>query len=200
MFLTRRPAAAFVERFLDAQAASALSYAPVGLSALRPPGFAVDHQRVLLGTGPEAFAAARAALRAWTMFRLGWVRLYPPGAPIDVGTNVAVLAHHLGFWSLNACRVVLSDADTDTRLGFAYGTLADHVERGEELFAVELDPRDGRVWYELRAVSRPGALLARLGYPLARRLQARFRRDSARAMRAAVPAAAEAPSRPRHQP
>ncbi|HKB38190.1 MAG TPA: DUF1990 family protein [Gemmataceae bacterium] len=36
------------------------------------------------------------------------------------------------------------------------------------------------------AFSRPQQLLARLGYPLARRLQKRFARDSAAAMQKAV--------------
>ena len=95
---------------------------------------------------------------------------------------------YLGCWSLHACRVVERLPTSPDRLvhGFAYGTLHANAERGEELFAVELDVADGSVWYRIRAVSRPHAVVARLGYPLARRLQRRFRQDSGRAMRAAV--------------
>jgi uncharacterized protein (UPF0548 family) len=57
-----------------------------------------------------------------------------------------------------------------------------HAECGEEMFQVSLEPQTGAVSYSIRAVSRPRALLARLGYPVTRSFQARFRRDSAAAM------------------
>jgi hypothetical protein len=41
------------------------------------------------------------------------------------------------------------------------------------------------VWYDLYAFSRPGHFVARLGYPLGRRLQRRFARESKQAMLAA---------------
>jgi hypothetical protein len=72
------------------------------------------------------------------------------------------------------------------RFGFAYGTLADHPERGEERFVVEWHEWDDSVWYDLCAVSRPAHWLARLGYPYTRWEQARFRRLSAAAMQNAV--------------
>jgi uncharacterized protein (UPF0548 family) len=198
MFLIRRPAPEEIDRFLARQEQAKLSYEPVGLALQSPPGFTVDFQRVQIGRGAAVFAAARDALFSWRGFRLGWLELHPPGAPVVEGTNVAVLAHHLGLWSLNACRVTFRLAETPEagaraagapeagRAGCAYGTLEEHAECGEELFAVELDPADGSVWYEIRAVARPCALLARLGYPMTRRFQARFRRDSAAAMKAAV--------------
>jgi len=101
---------------------------------------------------------------------------------------VAILVRHLGFWSLNACRVVERLPTSAHRRvhGFSYGTLDEHAERGEELFAVELEPADGSVWYRIRAVSRPRSLVARLGYPLSRRLQRRFREDSGWSMAVAV--------------
>jgi uncharacterized protein (UPF0548 family) len=106
---------------------------------------------------------------------------------IELGTNLASVIHHLGFWSLQPTRVVVLLPPAERRLGFAYGTLRGHAECGEELFAVEMDDA-GAVWYEIRSVSRPAAALARLAYPYTRWLQARFRRDSLRAMRAAVSA------------
>jgi uncharacterized protein (UPF0548 family) len=150
----------------------------------------VDHTRTLLGTGEEAYASAVAALRRWVMFRIGWVELYSPEAPIEVGATVAVLAR-IGIWWLNAARIVyvFDEQGSVRRFGFAYGTLPDHVERGEERFSVEC-LSDGSVWYDLLAFSTPSHPLARAGYPLARRLQKRFARDSARAMIAAVSASA----------
>jgi uncharacterized protein (UPF0548 family) len=69
---------------------------------------------------------------------------------------------------------------------FSYGTLVNHAERGEELFEVALDAGTGEVTYRIRAASQPRAVLARLGYPLARMLQARCRRESAEAMQRAL--------------
>ena len=79
-------------------------------------------------------------------------------------------------------RVVYQLEESPARFGFAYGTLPNHGEEGEEIFEVGFDPDSGDVTYNLRAASRPRAALARIGYPIVRALQARFRRDSARRM------------------
>jgi uncharacterized protein (UPF0548 family) len=123
------------------------------------------------------------------MFDLPWVRLCWPDAPIGSGAAVAVLVSHLGFWSLNACRIVylVEEHGEVERYGFAYGTLIEHAERGEERFTVGFHADDQSVWYDLFAFSRPSAL-ARLGYPITRTLQKRFARDSKLAMRRAVKA------------
>jgi uncharacterized protein (UPF0548 family) len=122
------------------------------------------------------------------MFDLGWCRVYPPDAAVEEGTTVAVVIKHFGFWSLNACRIVyvLEEQGDIQRYGFAYGTLPEHGEVGEERFSVEWDRRDGAVWYDLYAFSHPGQLLARVGYPLTRLLQRRFARDSKAVMVRAV--------------
>jgi uncharacterized protein (UPF0548 family) len=119
---------------------------------------------------------------------VSWAEPYPTAPTPAVGCEVAIVARHLGFWSVNTCRVVrrFPNSDGDARYGFAYGTLADHVERGEELFVIELDAADGTVWYQIRAVSKPRARLAQIGYPISRSLQARFRQDSSWAMADAV--------------
>ena len=72
------------------------------------------------------------------------------------------------------------------RFGFAYGTLPDHVESGEERFLIEWDQVGGAVWYDILAFSRPHHLLARLGYPYVRRVQRSFGKASASAMVRAV--------------
>ena len=80
------------------------------------------------------------------------------------------------------------------RFGFGYGTLPGHAERGEERFGVEWNcGLDGSVYYDVFAFSRPKHPLAWSGYPFARLLQKRFRRDSTRAMVEAV-----AKEKPRH--
>ena len=58
---------------------------------------------------------------------------------------------------------------------------------GAEIFEVGLNAETGDVTYRIHAASRPRALLARIGYPIARVLQARFRRDSVKAMRRELP-------------
>jgi Domain of unknown function (DUF1990) len=71
------------------------------------------------------------------------------------------------------------------KFGFAYGTLLEDEEQGEERFTVEFHSSNQSVWYDLYAFSRPN-FMARLGYPLARTLQKRFARDSKTAMPRAV--------------
>jgi uncharacterized protein (UPF0548 family) len=97
-----------------------------------------------------------------------------------------VLVHHLGLWSLNGCRIVYSVGDGESSFGFAYGTLTNHAEMGEEIFEISLNPESEQVIYRIRAVSKPRAILARIGYPYTRLCQARFRRDSIAAMKRAV--------------
>ena len=153
-----------------------------------PRGYTLDHNRIELGTGEEVFARAVAALKRWEMFNIGWLELLWPEAPIEEGTTVAVLTHHLGFWSLNACRivVVIDEQGPARDYGFIYGTLPDHAERGQERFTVEWHRDTGRVFYDILAFSHPNKLLARLGYPFTRVLQKRFARDSMQAMLRAV--------------
>ena len=145
----------------------------------------MDHTRVRVGNGERAFEVARAALARWEHFRLGWVEAHPATDGIRVGAMVAVVARAFGLSWLNACRVVYVVDDEQgpaRRWGFAYGTLPGHAESGEERFLIEWDRTDGGVWYDILAFSRPRHPLARLAYPLARRLQRRFARDSAAAM------------------
>jgi uncharacterized protein (UPF0548 family) len=189
MFRLKRPGARQIGEFLAAQRERSFSYTEVGATRSTPPaGYTVDHNRARLGAGADTFHRAAFALREWRMTSLGWSTVHPPGAAVVPGTDVVVVIRHYGFWSLNACRIVyvLDEADDESngvrRVGFAYGTLPDHGEVGEERFTVQWNLADDSVWYDLYAFSRPGHPLARLGYPLARRLQRRFARDSKRAM------------------
>lgn len=187
MFLRRRPSPREIEAFIATARDMPLSYGPVGLARESPIGFNVDQESARIAHGAAAFEQARAALAGWKHFELGWLELYPGRAGVSVGTTVAILVRHVGFWSLNGCRVLYEIGDGSTgEFGFGYGTLIDHVETGEEIFTVSLHPDTGDVAYTIRAASKPRAPLARLGYPVSRLLQARFRRDSIRAMRRAV--------------
>jgi len=179
------------------------------------PDWQVDRHRVLLGQGAAAFVAACEAIRGWRMFPAEMTRVYwadekgsgvfggrtlsmmedsippktsdPLAPPVQPGQVVAVLyrARLVPVWMLFPARVVYV-VEESRRIGFAYGTVPEHPERGEEQFLIEWDPADDSVWYELLAVSQPGHWLARAAYPYARYEQARFRRLSGQTMQRAV--------------
>jgi uncharacterized protein (UPF0548 family) len=185
MFSLRKPSVESIRRFLIAQSKLAFSYSAVGATASQlPAGFIVDRTRIRLGEGERVFRAAKAALQRWRQFDLGWLKACSPETPIQSGEVVAIVARAVGLWWLNACKIVyvVEESGPITRFGFAYGTLADHAERGEERFLIEWDQRDNSVWYDILAFSRPNHFLARLGYPIVRRTQKRFGRESAAAM------------------
>ena len=185
MLALKRPSGERVQAYLATQRDLAVTYDAVGASndGAAPPGFVLDHNRQWLGSGAAAFARAKDAIRAWTMFPAPWTAIEPL-APIAKDEVVAVHIRVLGVWWLNAARIVYV-IDEPRRFGFAYGTLPGHAECGEERFLVE-HLADDTVWYDLRAFSRPRQWLARVGAPIARAYQHRFARDSKAAMAAYV--------------
>jgi uncharacterized protein (UPF0548 family) len=192
MFLIQEPVQMAIETFIEANRSSAFSYNEVGQSRQSDPpiGYTIDHNRIDLGRGDDVFESAKRAIRAWKMFDMPWVELCYPQTPIRENEVVAVLVHHFGFYSLNAARIVYVIDEPD-RFGFAYGTLADHGERGEERFSVQFDRGTGDVTYDLYAFSRPNLFLAQIGYPLSRMLQKRFAAESKLAMLRAVSSRAD---------
>ncbi len=185
MFLRLKPDRATLERLLAVCQTDAFSYSAMGgTQGGAPEGYNVDHNRLLIGHGQKQFKAARAAIDDWKMFDLDWIELFPNRPPLQAGSAVAVVVHHLGFWSVNISRVIYV-IDEESRYGFAYGTLPCHSEEGEERFLVEHDKATDEVWYDLYALSKPRHPLARIGYPIARHLQKRFARESLAAMKRA---------------
>jgi uncharacterized protein (UPF0548 family) len=186
MFSFRKPSLETIQRFLAEQRKCELTYSAVGDTERTPPaGFVVDHTRVRLGNGEKVFNEAQAIIRRWGHFKLGWVETSSCDIPLVKGQVVGILARVFGVWSLNACRIVsiIDSATNDLhRFGFVYGTLPGHVECGEERFLIEWDQSDDSVWYDILAFSQPQHVLARIGYPVVRRQQKRFARDSAAVM------------------
>ena len=189
MFLLTKPERERIRQFLSSQKdqpfSYTVSYSDADIPARESPGgYTFDHNRIKLGEGADAFRQAVEAVRRWEMFNIGWLQLCWPDAPIEVGTMVAVLADLRCLWSLNACRIarVFDQQEEVQRYGVSYGTLPDHVERGQESFIVEWNRMDDSVWYDLAAYSMPNQLLVKLGYPVTRALQKRFARDSMQAM------------------
>lgn len=186
MFLTHRPTSSEIDTFLSQSRDLPLSYQPIGIAKDTPPAFTLDTQSSVIGQGNVVFERAQRALRDWRHFDFGWIALYQRHASIEPGSVVAVLVHHSFLWSLNGCRIVYSVGDGQSSFGFAYGTLTNHAEMGEEIFEVSMSNDSEEVFYKIRAASKPRALLARIGYPYTRLCQARFRRDSTEAMKRAV--------------
>ena len=190
MFLLQQPSTNLIAQFISSQNDLPFTYLEVGAtrSEAAPPAYNVDHNRVRLGDGDEVYLRAVAALRSWKQFDLGWVTIVPPHTPVEVGRTVAVQARTFGFWSLSAARIVyvIEDEGPVKRFGFAYGTLPNHVECGEERFTIERR-EDYSVWYDIYAFSHPQHPLVRLGSPIARKLQKRFAKESlARITKAAL--------------
>lgn len=189
MLSLRKPSAESIRHFLSKQAKLDFTYSAVGATAGTPPaGYVVDHTRIKLGDGQEVYEAAKAALRRWDQFRLGWLEAGPKETPVKQGEVVAVVAYVIGLWWLNACRIVsvVDESGPVSRFGFTYGTLPAHAGTGEERFLIEWDHSDNSVWYDIFAFSRPNHFLTRLGYPLVRKVQKRFGRESSAAMQRAV--------------
>ena len=162
-------------------AGSELTYPEHGTTLEKelPRGYLHDRYRVDLGEG--AFERAAAGLRSWQAHLGAGVGVYPPDARVEAGTNVLVTARAGPFHALAPCRVVYVHDDAD-RFGFAYGTLPGHPERGEEAFVVERDAGGGAT-FSIVAFSKPAAIAARLGRPVARRVQRRVTRAYLDALR-----------------
>jgi uncharacterized protein (UPF0548 family) len=190
MLALRKPSPISLSRFITIQSSLEFTYSGVGTTAVTPPpGYTIDHRRVVLGHGEDVFAAARSALLRWKQFDIGWAEAWPPDTPLKAGATVAVVIRAFGLVWINSARIVYvvdESSDSNCRFGFAYGTLPGHVEAGEERFLVEWDRRSDEVFYDIFAFSRPRHLLTRLGRFQVRRMQKRFARDSAAAMQIAV--------------
>jgi uncharacterized protein (UPF0548 family) len=124
------------------------------------------------------------------MAQLCW-RDRPPQPGLVVGVLYRIWLFPL--WVLFPARVVYVVEESTgppgrrvERFGFAYGTVADHPERGEERFQVEWHEATDEVFYDLVAIAQPAHWLAKLGYPYTRYEQARFRRQSGEVMAACV--------------
>ncbi|MEM1029676.1 MAG: DUF1990 domain-containing protein [Myxococcota bacterium] len=191
-FFARAPRDERVRQLLRGVRNAAFTYDDVGwtLRDPRPPvpdGYTLDDYGTELGAGADVWAQAKAALSRIHNYPASFTRIVrlddDDDGPVSPGTVFATVARHFGFWSAHPCRVHAVIETTD-RYGFAFGTLPGHAEAGEERFLLSRDAH-GRVAYDVLAISRPLGL-ARLGAPLARRLQRRFQRETLTEMRASV--------------
>ncbi|MDT0320979.1 DUF1990 family protein [Streptomyces millisiae] len=162
------------------------SYPHVGVTAGRPvssppAGYHLLRERVRLGSGRALAVAAGEAVLRWRMHHAAGVRVTSEAEVAGPGVRLTV-AFGVGPLRIGGdCRVVWTVREPD-RVGFAYGTLPGHPERGEESFVVTRDPDDA-VWLTVTAVSRPGVWYVGLAGPLARIAQRAAARRYGRALR-----------------
>ena len=190
MYLFNKPSDERIGEFIESQSLLEFTYPSVGATTNgdHPSGFVVDHNRIRLGAGQETFDVAKRALCEWQHYRFDWIELHRPDVNPEPDQTVGVLARALGLWVLSACRVVyvVEEEGPLRRFAFAYGTLPEHAESGEERFQVEWHPEDDSVWYDILAFSRPNQFFSWLAFPYVRRKQKQFARDSMLAMKAAL--------------
>ncbi|GAA0459166.1 DUF1990 domain-containing protein [Streptomyces olivaceiscleroticus] len=160
-----------------------LSYPEHGATQHGPLPAGYHHLRVEVpvGHGRAVLERAGEAITTFRMHRAAGVRVRAgaasaePGVPVEVGLGVGPLR------VTAPCRVVWSTYDSD-RIGFAYGTLDGHPERGEESFLAELRA-DGSVWFAVTAFSRPARWYTRLAGPVVPVLQRAYARHCGRTLR-----------------
>jgi uncharacterized protein (UPF0548 family) len=166
---------------LSAYEATQVTYREQGATVGQlPPGYRHLSRRTLLGDRLEAFEAAAGALMAWQMHRGAGLAVAATG-PIERDCTV-VLGVGWPVCFVIPCRVqfVVREA---ARVGFAYGTLPGHPERGEERFEVVRDGR-GQVWLEITAFSVPASRFGAIVGPAGRAAQLLVTRRFERALAA----------------
>ncbi|MGI3784428.1 MAG: DUF1990 family protein [Janthinobacterium lividum] len=147
----------------------ALTYEEVGAtSGTLPPGYHHLEVTRVVGQGRDWFDVAAARVLTWEVQRRAGLSV---GVTREVALGVrAVLRMRVGPVPVRApVEVVVVTVEPD-RVGFAYGTLAGHPERGEERFEVALRA-DGAVEARIRAFSSPGRWFTYVAGPVGRRLQ-----------------------------
>lgn len=107
--------------------------------------------------------------------------LHPEATAARAAAGVEVTLRFAGILRI-PCQVVWAE-ESPERVGFGYGSMPGHPERGEAAFLLEA--ANGRTRFTMRSFSEPGTVAARVGAPAARFLQARATGRFAEAMREA---------------
>lgn len=170
IFRLRPPGPAQAAELVASLAGQSPTYAEVGTTAGDlPAGYHHLDRSLAVGHGDEAFARAIEGLRGWQAHRRAGLVVHPDLPPLMPGTDVLSVARAGPLVALAGCRIVYA-VDEPGRFGFAYGTLPLHPEVGEEAFLVE-QSAGGEVTFRVRAFSRPGHVLTRIGGPVATLVQ-----------------------------
>ncbi len=177
MIFIKIPNALKINAFIAEENQLPFTYSPIeGTRQAKIEGYDNDFAHIKLGEGELVFEKAKQLIQDWKMFPSAWTKILGDNKSIQEGTSIVMMARFLGVWFRNSCKIVYI-IDEEKRFGFAYGTLPGHIESGEELFLVEINQQN-EVFYSIKAFSRPRHFLAKIGYPIIRILQERFRQDS----------------------
>ncbi|HET9897390.1 MAG TPA: DUF1990 domain-containing protein [Streptosporangiaceae bacterium] len=188
MFSLVRPSAEALAGLVLGQAACDLTYAEIGATAdTMPPGYRHDRWQIDLGRfDDDTFRRLATALRHWQPHR-GAGFTVAPGGPVHADMTFALvvpLVIPLPVAYATAAGRVIYVTDQTESYGFAYGTLPEHPEQGEEAFCLA---REGsRLVFTVTAFSRPRHPIARLGGPVTRAVQVHANRSYLRSMRSIV--------------
>ena len=155
------------------QAGAALTYPDVGATRGRstPAGYHGSHHAVMAGTGEDAFASLRDGVLRFDVHRGAGLRVVATTPTAEPGTDVVVAIPFGPLATAVACCRVVYRIDEPARAGFAYGTLPDYPESGEEAFLVARQP-SGDVRFEVIQFSRPATTAGRALTPFHRTAQA----------------------------
>lgn len=140
------------------------TYDEVGATARAdlPAGYGhLERWRNLLDT---EFESAAARLMRWRIHEAAGLRVSASSRHVEPDAVVEMFLGQRWMRVRAVCRVVYVINEPD-RVGFAYGTLPGHAERGEESFI--LDRRNGTPRFTVRAFSSPASRLARAAGPIA---------------------------------
>ena len=170
-----RPDVASLTPLIPRYAGEPFSYPEVGATRddRLPAGYHQLDRTTVLGTGRASFDRAAQALGDWAMHRKAGLVVAASAARAEADVTV-VMALRLGAGLggvVIPCRVVWT-LDEAGRFGFAYGTLPDHPECGEEAFVLE--QAKGLVTLRIRAFSKPGNGVVRAASVAGRRAQRRM--------------------------
>lgn len=132
-----------------------------------PSGFLAHERSVVIGHGDQSWRAASAAVMEWGVkTRSGFDVHAADGSSSDVrhGADYTLVAR-LGPLQIREPVSVVAVVDSETRVGFAYGTRSGHPVSGEEAFIITRDS-SGSVRLTLRSLTRPASGRWRMLFPL----------------------------------
>lgn len=137
----------------------ALTYGPAGATCPGQDGWPATpsdlrrfEQTICLGRGDDIWHTAAPAVLHWEVKRRSGFRV-APDRPVSEGAEF-LISFGWGRLAVHEPVRIVAVAATDTRRGFAYGTLPRHPVSGEEAFIVHRDD-DGTVFLTLRSLTQP---------------------------------------------
>lgn len=149
-------------------------------------GFVINHSKILVGSGSDAYEKGKTALQTWRHFGLSWA-FVDPKTPIEDRVKFCVCVKEFVPWLRMPLQIVYANETRSNKtavasFGFGGGTLTGHLLSGEERFSIEMD-KDKQVWYEILSFSKPAHPLSVIGYPYVFLRQKYFAHQSSDAVR-----------------